>query len=89
MPPDFALEELEHELENLYDPDEFHREVVYHDVHSPESVSRDEARNADKRAIETFGIPSILLMENAAIAVLNEVREYAVFAVVCLSLIHI
>ena len=83
MPPERELEELEHELESFYDPDEFHREVVYHDVHSPESVSRDEARNADKRAIETFGIPSILLMENAAIAVLNEVREYAVFAIVC------
>ena len=59
MPNDFQLEELEHELESFYDPDEFHREVVYYDVHSPESVSRDEARNADKRAIETFGIPSI------------------------------
>lgn len=83
MPPDFELEELEHELENFYDPDEFHREVVYHDVHSPESFSREEARNADMRAMETFGIPSILLMENAAIAVLNEVKEYAVFAIIC------
>ena len=81
MPPE--LNEIEHELESFYDPDEFHREVVYHDVHSPESVSREEARNADKRAIETFGIPSILLMENAAIAVVNEVKEYAVFAIVC------
>lgn len=83
MPPDVELEEIEHELENFYDPDEFHREVVYYDVHSPESVSREEARNADKRAIETFGIPSILLMENAALAVVREVKEYAVFAVVC------
>ena len=83
MPPDIELEEMEHELESFYDPDEFHREVIYHDVHSPESVSREEARNADKRAIETFGIPSILLMENAAIAVVNEVKDYAVFAIVC------
>ena len=81
MPPD--IEELEHELEAFYDPEEFHREVVYHDVHSPESFSRDEARAADKRAIETFGIPSILLMENAALAVVREVKEYAVFAIVC------
>ncbi len=81
MPPE--IEELEHELENFYDPDEFYREVVYHDVHSPESVSREEARNADKRAIETFGIPSILLMENAGLAVVREVQEYAVFAIVC------
>ena len=49
MPPDVVLEELEHELESFYDPDEFHREVVYYDVHSPESVSREEAREADKR----------------------------------------
>ena len=83
MPPEVALEELERELESFYDPDEFHREVVYHDVHSPEAVSREEAREADHRAIETFGIPSILLMENAAIAVLREVKEYAVFAIVC------
>ena len=77
------LEEIEHELESFYDPEEFHREVVYHDVISPESVSREEARNADKRAIEVFGIPSILLMENAAIAVVNEIKEYAVFAIIC------
>lgn len=83
MPPEVVIEEIEHELENFYDPTEFHREVVYHDVHSPESVSREEARNLDKRAIETFGIPSILLMENAARAVLDEVKEYAVFAIVC------
>ena len=78
MPPEF-----ESELENFYDPEEFHREVVYHDVYSPEAVSRQEARDMDKRAIETFGIPSILLMENAAIAVINEIRDYAVFAIVC------
>lgn len=81
MPPE--IEELEHELENFYDIEEFHREVLYVGVTSPEAVSREEARNADKRAIETFGIPSILLMENAALAVVHEIREYAVFAVVC------
>ena len=80
MPPEF--EELSGEL-GIYDPEEFHREVIYVGVHSPEAVSRDEARNADKRAIETFGIPSILLMENAALAVVREVKEYAVFAIVC------
>lgn len=75
--------EYENELEYFYDPDEFHREVVYVGVNSPEAVSREEARNADKRAIETFGIPSILLMENAAIAVVREMKEYMVFAIVC------
>ena len=78
MPPEF-----ESELENFYDPEEFHREVIYHDVYSPEAVTRQEARDMDKRAIEVFGIPSILLMENAALAVINEVRDYAVFAIVC------
>ena len=83
MPPDFELEEFEQELINFYDPDEFHREVTYSDVYSPEAVSRQEARDADMRAIETFGIPSILLMENAALAVVHEVKEYAIFAIVC------
>ena len=78
MPPEY-----DNELEYFYDPDEFHREVVYSGVSSPEAYSREQARNADKRAIETFGIPSILLMENAALAVVREVKEYAVFAVIC------
>ena len=78
MPPEY-----DNELEYFYDPDEFHREVVYVGVNSPEAYSRQQARDADKRAIETFGIPSIRLMENAAIAVVNEVKDYAVFAIVC------
>ena len=78
MPPEY-----ENELEYFYDPDEFHREVVYVGVNSPETYSRQQARDADNRAIETFGIPSILLMENAAIAVVREMKEYAVFAIVC------
>ena len=74
---------LDNELEYFYDPEEFHREVVYHDVNSPEAFTRKDAREADRRAMEDFGIPGILLMENAAIAVIREVREYAVFAIVC------
>ena len=70
------------ELE-YYDPEEFHREVVYVGVASPEAVSREQARAADRRAIDTFGIPSILLMENAALAVIQQVKEYRVFALVC------
>ena len=62
---------------------EFTREVVYRDISSPEAVTRQEARDSDKRAIETFGIPGILLMENSALAVVREVRDYAVFAIVC------
>ena len=78
MPPDF-----DNELECFYDPEEFHREVIYVGVNSPEAVSREQARAADQRAIETFGIPSILLMENAALAVIQQIKEYAVFAIVC------
>ncbi|MBQ3403228.1 MAG: NAD(P)H-hydrate epimerase [Synergistaceae bacterium] len=78
MPPEY-----DNELEYFYDPDEFHREVVYVGVSSPEAYSRQQSRDADKRAIETFGIPSILLMENAALAVVREMKEYAVFAIVC------
>ena len=76
MPSDF-------EIETPYDPEEFHREVVYVDIHSPEAFSREQARNADHRAMEFFGIPSILLMENAAMAVVQQIKEYSVFAIVC------
>ena len=78
-----AIEELSSDLIGTYDPEEFHREIRFVGVSSPEAVSREEARNADRRAIEVYGIPSILLMENAAIAVVREVQEYAVFAIVC------
>lgn len=49
----------------------------------PESMTREEMREADRRAIEEFGIPSIVLMENAALAVVREVADAASFTVVC------
>ncbi len=58
------------------------RKVIYHDIDYPEAVTREQARKADERAIE-FGIPGILLMENAAVAFVKEVRDYEVFAIVC------
>nr|MBQ6739191.1 NAD(P)H-hydrate epimerase [Synergistaceae bacterium] len=61
----------------------FQREVVYYGVTSPETISREEMRDVDRRAVEDFGIPSILLMENAAIAVVRELWDYTRFAVVC------
>ena len=48
-----------------------------------ESITREEMRRADRRAIEEFGIPGIVLMENAALAVVREVADAASFAVVC------
>ena len=49
----------------------------------PESMTREEMREADRRAIEEFGIPGIVLMENAALAVVREVADAASFTVVC------
>ncbi len=74
------------EFSGVYDPYEnyeFTRDVIYRDIVSPEAFTRKEAREADRRAMETFGIPGILLMENAALAVVREVRDYAIFAIVC------
>ena len=48
-----------------------------------EPITREEMREADRRAIEEFGIPGIVLMENAALAVVREVADAASFAVVC------
>ena len=71
----FAIQKLEEEA--------FIREVVYRGVTSPEALTREAMREADRRAIEDFGIPSIILMENAAQAVVREVEDYAAFAVIC------
>lgn len=38
-------------------------------------VDAAQMRNIDRRAVERFGIPSIVLMENAAIAVLQTIRD--------------
>ena len=61
----------------------FQREVVYYGITSPDTISREQMREVDRRAVEDFGIPSILLMENAAIAVVRELWDYTRFAVVC------
>lgn len=61
----------------------FSREVVYRGITSPEAIGRAAMREAERRAIEDLGIPSIILMENAAQAVVREVEDYASFAVVC------
>ncbi|MBQ7751612.1 MAG: NAD(P)H-hydrate dehydratase [Clostridia bacterium] len=42
-----------------------------------------EMRNADKIASENFGIPSIVLMENAAISCVSEVIGFDSFTVLC------
>jgi len=39
-------------------------------------VTADEMQQIDRRAIERFGIPSIVLMENAAIAVVDAIFEH-------------
>src|SRR5256885_7991013 len=39
-------------------------------------VNAEQMRNIDRRAIERFGVPSIVLMENAAIAVVDAIFEH-------------
>ncbi|MEA2463637.1 MAG: ADP-dependent NAD(P)H-hydrate dehydratase / NAD(P)H-hydrate epimerase, partial [Acidobacteriota bacterium] len=39
-------------------------------------LNSEQMRNIDRRATESFGIPSIVLMENAAIAVVDAVFEH-------------
>jgi ADP-dependent NAD(P)H-hydrate dehydratase / NAD(P)H-hydrate epimerase len=39
-------------------------------------VTSDQMRNIDRRTTERFGVPSIVLMENAAIAVVDAIHEH-------------
>ena len=39
-------------------------------------LNADQMRNIDRRAIERFGVPSIVLMENAAIAVVDAIFQH-------------
>ena len=39
-------------------------------------LTADQMRNIDRRATESFGVPSIVLMENAAIAVVDAIFEH-------------
>jgi len=42
-----------------------------------------QMKNADKMAWEKFGIPSIVLMENAAISCVNEIKNFHKFVILC------
>ena len=59
------------------------REVIYRGVTSPDAVTRETMLKMEDRAVEEFGIPRILLMENAARALVREVEDYSAFAIVC------
>jgi NAD(P)H-hydrate repair Nnr-like enzyme with NAD(P)H-hydrate epimerase domain len=39
-------------------------------------LSAEQMRNIDHRTTERFGVPSIVLMENAAIAVVDAIFEH-------------
>lgn len=39
-------------------------------------VNAEQMRQIEKRAIEKYGIPSVLLMENASLAVVREIEQY-------------
>ncbi|MBP2024502.1 NAD(P)H-hydrate epimerase [Peptoniphilus stercorisuis] len=47
------------------------------------SISREEMIELDRNAIENYGIRSIVLMENAAMGVFNEVKDYNSFTIIC------
>lgn len=47
------------------------------------SISKEEMIRLDKRAIEEYGIRSIVLMENAAMGIFNEVQSFNSFTIVC------
>lgn len=46
-------------------------------------ITREKMAELDKRAIEGFGILSIVLMENAAVQIFQKIRKYKSFAVFC------
>lgn len=48
-----------------------------------ETITRAAMREADRRAIQDFGIPGLLLMENAAVAVVREIWGAESFTVLC------
>ncbi|CDZ75183.1 hypothetical protein ING2D1G_1043 [Peptoniphilus sp. ING2-D1G] len=49
-----------------------------------EAISVEEMKKADRRAIEHYKIPSIVLMENAALAFFDEVKDMShKFTVIC------
>lgn len=46
-------------------------------------ISRKDMEGLDRRAIEGFGIDSLILMENAGMAVFNLVKDYDTYTIVC------
>lgn len=48
-----------------------------------ETITREGMQAADRRAIQDFGIPGLLLMENAAMAVVREIWGAESFTVLC------
>lgn len=47
------------------------------------TITREEMTNLDKRAIEGYGIDSLLLMENAGVKVFEEIKDKNSFTVIC------
>lgn len=45
-------------------------------MNRPKILTREQARELDRRAVEEFGVPSILLMENAARACADEAERH-------------
>lgn len=47
------------------------------------SITKESMEKLDKRAIEDFGIDSLILMENAGMAIYNHVKRFNSYTVVC------
>ncbi len=47
------------------------------------TITKESMEKLDKRAIEDFGIDSLILMENAAMAVFNHIKHFNSYTVVC------
>lgn len=46
-------------------------------------ITKESMEKLDKRAVEEFGIDSILLMENAAMAVFEKIKNFNSYTVIC------
>src|SRR2546428_13879322 len=53
-----------------------HRTPKAHFGTTMKILTSDQMRNIDRRATERFGVPSMVLMENAAIAVVDTIFEH-------------
>lgn len=47
------------------------------------AISREKMIELEKRTIEEFGVSSLVLMENAGMAIFNKINDYSSFTIIC------